>query len=106
MTFKGFNDSKGLLDRSQYFDMLEDKEISSMVTRFWKKPFNNGVITPVKVKRCNECRGIILCVTCNNQVNETQQFEANINLLKDKLLTNVVTCFLILKIRSFEQNFL
>ena len=26
MTFKGFNDSKRILDRSQYFNMLEDKE--------------------------------------------------------------------------------
>ena len=26
MTFKGFNDSKRLLDRSQYFDMLDGKK--------------------------------------------------------------------------------
>ena len=30
MTLKGFNDSKRLLDRSQYFDMLEGKDISSV----------------------------------------------------------------------------
>ena len=29
MTFKGLNDSKLLLDRSQYFDMLEGKKISA-----------------------------------------------------------------------------
>ena len=26
MTFEGFNDSKRVLDRSQYFDMLEGKK--------------------------------------------------------------------------------
>ena len=31
MTFKGFNDSKGLLDRSQYLNMLEGKKISAML---------------------------------------------------------------------------
>ena len=30
MTFKGFNDSKRLLDRSQYFDMLDGKKITAM----------------------------------------------------------------------------
>ena len=32
-TFKGFNDSKRLLDRSQYFKMIEGKEISAMLPR-------------------------------------------------------------------------
>ena len=33
MTFKSFNDSKRLLDRSQYFNMLEGKKISAMLPR-------------------------------------------------------------------------
>ena len=33
MTFKGLNDSKRLLDRSQCFDMLEGKKISAILTR-------------------------------------------------------------------------
>ena len=37
MTFKCFNDSKRLLDRSQYFDMLEGKKTSAMLPRSWKK---------------------------------------------------------------------
>ena len=36
MTFKGFNDSKRLLDRSQYFDMWEGKKITAMLPRSWK----------------------------------------------------------------------
>ena len=82
MTFKGFNDSKRLLDQSEYFDMLEGKKISAMLPRSWKKSFNNGVVTAVKVRRCNNCDGEILCDDCNNQVKENKDFEANIYLLK------------------------
>ena len=37
MTFKGFNDSKRLLDRSQYFDMLKGKKNNSYVTKILEK---------------------------------------------------------------------
>ena len=66
MTFKGFNDSKRLLDRSHYFDMLDGKKITAMLPRSWKKSFNNGVIIPPKMRQCNACKDEILCVTCNN----------------------------------------
>ena len=84
MTFKGFNDSKRLLDRSQYFDMWEGKKITAMLPRSWKKSFNNGVIIPTKMRQCNACKDGILCVTCNNKINENKEFEANLNLLKRK----------------------
>ena len=35
-TFKGFNDSKRLLNRSQYFNMKAGKKISAMLPRSWK----------------------------------------------------------------------
>ena len=82
MTFKGFNDSKLLLDRSQYFDMLEGKKISAMLPRSWKKSFNIGIVIPVETRRCDECKGEIFCDDCSNQVNENKQFEANLNVLK------------------------
>ena len=82
MTFKGFNDSKILLDRSQYFDMLDGKKISAMLPRSWKKSFNNGIVIPTKMRHCNTCKDGILCITCNNQINEHKEFEANLNLLK------------------------
>ena len=82
MTFKGFNDSKRLIDRSQYFDMLKGRKISAMLPRSWKKSFNNGVIIPTKMRNCNACKAGMLCVTCNNKINENKQFEANLNLLK------------------------
>ena len=78
MTLKGFNDSKRLLGRSQNFDILEGKRILTMLTRSWKKSFNNGIIIPTKMRRCNECKDGMLCTTCNNQNNENKQFEANI----------------------------
>ena len=82
MTFKGFNDNKRLLDRSRSFDMLEGKQISAMLPRSWKKSFDNGIVIPVKMKRCNECKGKILCDECRNQVNENKKFEVNLNFLK------------------------
>ena len=84
MTFKGFNDSKRLLDRSQYFDKLDGNKITAMLPRSWKKPFNNGIVIPTKMRHCNACEDGILCVTCNNQINENKEFEANLNLLKRK----------------------
>ena len=82
MTFKGFNDSKRLLDRSQYFIMLKGKRITAILPTSWKKSFENGVIIPTKMRHCNTCKDGILCVTCNNQINENKEFGANLNLLK------------------------
>ena len=81
-TFKGFNDSKRLLDRSQYFKMKEGKKISAMLPKSWKKSFDNGIFVPKKMRFCNKCKDGILCTTCNNQINENKEFEANLNELK------------------------
>ena len=83
MTFKCFNDSKRLLDRSRYFNMLEGKKIPAMPPRSWKKSINNGIIIPTKMRRCDICNDK-LCEKFNNQVNENKEFEANLNLLKRK----------------------
>ena len=81
-TFKGFNDSKRLLDRSQYFKMIEGDKISAMLPRSWKKSFDSGIIIPTKMRFCNECNVKKVCNKCNNQINENKEFEANLNLLK------------------------
>ena len=83
-TFKGFNDSKRLLYRSQYFNMKEGKKISAMLPRSWKKSFESGIIIPSKMRFCNECNDNKMCIKCNNQINENKEFEANLNLLKRK----------------------
>ena len=81
-TFKGFNDSKRLLDRSQYFKMIEGKKISAMLPKSWKKSFDSGIIIPTKMRFCNECDDNKMCVKCNIHINENKEFEANLNLLK------------------------
>ena len=81
-TFKGFNDSKRLLDRSQYFKMIEGEKVSAMLPRSWKKSFDSGIIIPSKMRFCNECNDKKMCNKCKNQVNENKEFEANLNELK------------------------
>ena len=73
-TFKGFNDSKRLLDRSQYFKMKEGKKISAMLPKSWKKSFDNGIIIPAKMRLCNGCNDKKICNKCNNLINENQEF--------------------------------
>ena len=81
-TFKGFNDSKRLLDRSQYFNMKEGKKLSALLPKSWKKSFDSGIFIPTKMRFCNECNDIKMCNKCKNQINENEEFEANLNELK------------------------
>ena len=53
-----------------------------MLPKSWKKSFNSGVDIPAKMRFCNECNGNIICNRCKNQMNESKDFEANLNLLK------------------------
>ena len=82
LTCNGFNDSKRLLDRSHFSDMLEGKNVLAMLPKSLKKSFNNGIFIPVKMRGCDKCRGKILCVTCNNKNIENEEFEANLYFLK------------------------
>ena len=81
-TFKGFNDSKRLLDRSQYFKMIEGKKLSAFLSKSWKKSFDNGIVIAKKMRFCNECNDKKLCDKCNYQINENKEFEADLNELK------------------------
>ena len=81
-TFKGFNDNKRLLDQSQYFRMIEGKKVSALLPKSWRKSFDSGVNKPTRIKFCNECKDKKMCNKCNNQINETKKFEANLNKLK------------------------
>ena len=62
--------------------MLKGKRISSILPKSGKKSIANGGIMSVKMRGCDECKGEILCITCNNQVNENKEFEASLNLLR------------------------
>ena len=48
-----------------------------MLSKSGKQPFNNGVLISVRMKHCNEYKGEILSMICNNQINENKKFEAN-----------------------------
>ena len=80
--FKGFDDSKRLLDRSHYFKLIEGKKVSELLPKSWKKSFDNGIFIPEKMRFCNECDDKRMCNKCNNQINENKEFEANLNELK------------------------
>ena len=81
-TFKGFNDSQRLLDRSQYFQMIEGKKVSALLPRSWKKSFINGVLRPKRMRFCNECNHKKMCDKCSYNINQNKEFQANLNELK------------------------
>ena len=81
-TFKGFNDSNRLLNRSQYFKMIEGKKVSTMLPRSWKESFDSGIIIPTRSRFCNKSNVKKMCNKCNNQINENKEFSANLNELK------------------------
>ena len=62
--------------------MKEGKKKSAMLPKSWKNSFDSGINIPTKMRFCNECNDKNLCFKCNNQINENEEFEANLNLLK------------------------
>ena len=56
-----------------------------MLPRSWKNSLNKGIVITTKMSRCNEKKGDVLCITCNNQVNENKEFEANLKEIKREL---------------------
>ena len=54
MTFKGFKDSKRLLDLSQYFEKIEGKKISALLPKSREKSFDSAIIIPKKIRFCIE----------------------------------------------------
>ena len=54
-TFQEFNDSKQLLDRSQYFRKVQGKKVYALLRKSWKKSFISGTFRPTKMSVCNEC---------------------------------------------------
>ena len=84
-TVEGYNDSKGLLDRSQYFKMIEGKKVAAIIPKSWKKLFNSGIVIPTKMRFFNQCNDKKLCNKCNYQFNENKEFETNLNEIKRHL---------------------
>ena len=99
-TFKGLNNIERLLDRSQYFKMIEGEKISAMLPESWKKSFNNRNVMPAKMRFCNECADKLTCNRCDNQINENKEFEAILNLLKGQASNQFGHM-----LRNYEENF-
>ena len=76
-TFKGFNFSKRLLDRSQYFKVIEGKKIPALLPKSWKKLFNSGINIPQNMRFCNEYNDKIMCNNCKIQVYEKKKSRLN-----------------------------
>ena len=62
--------------------MKEGEKISAMLSKSWKKSFDNGVIIPKKMRFCNRCNDKKMCEICNNNINENKEFESTLNELK------------------------
>ena len=71
-TFKKFNDRKRLLDRSQYFKMIEGKKYRQRYQILEKKLFVSGILVPTKMRFCNECNDKRMCNKCDDQGNESK----------------------------------
>ena len=104
MIFKGFTDSKRLIDWSQYFKMLDGKNISAILPKRLKKLFINDVIIADKMGGFIQCNDKILHTTCNNQVIEDKDFAANLKLLKRQAPKKFGYCFLVLK-KNYNYSF-
>ena len=62
--------------------MIEDKQISALLTKSWKKSFVSGIIMPTTMKYCNECDVKKMCTKCDIQINENKEFEVNLDKIK------------------------
>ena len=82
ITWKGFNDSKRLLDRSQYIRKVESKRISATLPKFGKKSFKSAVVIPTEMRFFNYCNDETTFDRCKNQVNENREFEVSLYLIK------------------------
>ena len=65
-TFRGFNDAKRVLDRFQYFKLIEGEKISALLPQSWKKSFDSEMIVPTKMRFCKECNEKRFCKKCKN----------------------------------------
>ena len=80
--FKRFTNVSDILDRKEYFKILDGDKLTAEVPLNWKKGFVHGVIIPHKMRNCNKCTKFILCDDCDKLVNQKKELSANINELK------------------------
>ena len=70
------------LDREEYFNMADDGKLIAKVALGWKKSFSMGVEIPHKVSKCGDCKKDSPCDSCDQLVNQTDEFSASLNEIK------------------------
>ena len=73
------------------------QEVKKLLVHFLlsgKNHFENGVIIPSKTRDCMICKDSILCEECKLKTKQIKEFEANLNELKENLLTKKDICSL------------
>ena len=97
--FKYFNNSKRILNRSQNFNMLEDKKYQLCCLKSGKNHLRMELIYQRKKRFCIECNDKRVCNGCITQSIENKDFDAILSSLKREAPTNLVICLLVLKNR-------
>ena len=72
------------LNRKEYFIMADGGKLIAKAPLSWKKLFSQGVVIPLKMKNCSECKNDILFDNCDKLVKQRKEFAANLNELKRK----------------------
>ena len=84
-TFTRFPDSKRLLHGKEYFKMMNREKVKADLHLSWRKSFTMGVVIPSTNRYYTDCDKNFLCDKCNKLVNQTKNFDANLNESKRKL---------------------
>ena len=62
--------------------MTNGGKLIAKVPLSWKKSFSQGVVIPLNMKNCIDCKKDILCDNCDKLVNLKKEFSANLNQMK------------------------
>ena len=80
--FKGVTNVLEKLNRKEFFNMADGKNLIAEVSLNWKKSFSQKVVIPHKMRYCIDCKNDSLCESCDKFVNQKKEFSANLNEIK------------------------
>ena len=72
--FKGFTSVSENLNRKEFFNMADGKNLIAKVLLNWKKSFSQGVVIPHKMRYCTDCNNDSLCDSCDKLVNQKRNY--------------------------------
>ena len=79
---KGFTNVSEKLNRKEFFNIADGKNLIAKVPLSSRKSFSQGVVIPHKMRFCTDCKNDSLCDSCHKVVNQKKEFSANLNELK------------------------